>query len=547
MRETKELREYQKNVVEKVLASDKDLIICLPTGAGKTVIASSLISELNELGETVIFVVPRLELIKQAAETFGDVDIIWSGETSISGKKIIIASKDSLRTQIDKVPENPVLIFDEVHIGLEQTFNLISLIKPTRVLGLTATPERMDGKALLKGSDSVHKFGCFDELLQEETVSSLIDKGYLTPLRYYTKPIEGITEIKPNEANGQELSDEQMAEIFDRNSVWGDFVKSYEQYGIENGVKRPALGFTNTIAMAEKVAGIFCEAGYNFRVISGDMKVSVRNELINDLKTGKIDGLINAALLTYGFDCPPVSYAFSCRHIKSRPFWFQMVGRILRTCEGKKDAIFVDHGDSVSEFEEPSCSLPILNPLIKWRADGETKEEKQIRKRQQKKERESLKLLQELDPLPCEMVEIKVEDTWERMIKVLQKLKKENDGLFNLTQKLQKQSEALIHEKEELQQELKTASRRYVDKEKTFEFCKFNYCRVRNDLHEKFWNSPMYAGMNNAQKTLREHYETVERLREEGKNLSFLFDENVFVRSMSYWERNFTYKPRGYK
>lgn len=538
------LRDYQRITIEKVMSNNKDLIICLPTGAGKTVIASSLIFELNKINKTVIFVVPRLELIKQASEEFGDVDIIWSDKTSLTGKKTIIASKDSLRTQYKSINNlNPVLIFDEAHIGLEQTFNLIKLIHPERVLGLTATPERMDGKALLKGNDSIHKFGCFDELLQEETVSSLIDKGYLTPLKYFTKPIEGITDIKPNEANGQELSDEQMIAIFDNNQVWGDLVKSYEQYGISNGVKRPALGFTNTIVMAEKVANIFCEAGYNFKVISGEMNIKLREKLITELRDGTIDGLINAALLTYGFDCPPVSYAFSCRHIKSRPLWFQIVGRILRTFEGKSDAIFIDHGDSVSEFEEPNCSLPILDPFIKWRVDGETKEEKIERKKQQKKERESLKLLQELDPLPCEMVEIKVENTWERMIKVLQKLKKEKDGLFNLTQRLQKQSEVLITQNEKLEKELKTSGhRRFADSEKTFNFCRKNYCMIRNDLHEKFWNAPCYSGMSPEEKNKHEHFNTEKELRKLEDKQAFLFDENTFKRSMYYWEHNYTYR-----
>ena len=375
----KELREYQKQIVDKVIQSEKDLIICLPTGSGKTFIAWAVIQALNAKGRTVVFVVPRLELIEQAVNEFGDVDVIWSYKTSLTGKKCVVASKDSLRTQYKYVPECSVLIFDEAHISLEQTFNLVQLIKPLRVLGLTATPERMDGKALLKGFDSLHKFGVFDELLQEETVSSLIKKGYLCPLKYYTKPIDGIVDIKPDEANGQELSDVQMTDIFDTNQIWGDLVKSYETYGIENGLKRPALGFTNTIAMGEKVCQIFNDAGYNFKIITGEMSVKERKELIRQLKDREVDGLINAALLTYGFDCPSVSYAFSCRHIKSRPLWFQIVGRILRTCEGKENAIFVDHGDSVSEFEEPACSLPILDPCIVWKVNGETKEERQRR------------------------------------------------------------------------------------------------------------------------------------------------------------------------
>lgn len=73
----KELREYQENIINKVTHSNKDQIICLPTGAGKTVIAGNII---NKLKETVVFIVPRLELITQAKEEFsqilGDIDII---------------------------------------------------------------------------------------------------------------------------------------------------------------------------------------------------------------------------------------------------------------------------------------------------------------------------------------------------------------------------------------------------------------------------------------------------------------------------------------
>ena len=132
----KELREYQKQIVDKVVQSEKDLLICLPTGSGKTFIAWAVIQALNAKGVTVVFVVPRLELIDQAKNEFGDVDVIWSDKTSLTGNKCIVASKDSLRTQSKKVPENVVLIFDEAHISLEQTFNLVELIKPARVLGL---------------------------------------------------------------------------------------------------------------------------------------------------------------------------------------------------------------------------------------------------------------------------------------------------------------------------------------------------------------------------------------------------------------------------
>ena len=380
----KELREYQRNIVNDVLESTKDVVVCLPTGSGKTVIASALIEELQW---KVIFVVPRLELIKQASEEFGDVDIIWADKTSLDGKHCIIASKESLRRQYGGLPQElkdelheGTVIFDEVHVSLEQSYKIVQMIEPKRVIGLTATPERMDGQALLKGTGSTHKYGLFDDVLQRETVPSLIRKGFLCPLRYYARPIEGISDIRPDNPTADELSGSQMVKIFNENNIWGDLVHSYEEYG----KGRPALGFTTTVAMGEEVVQIFQDAGYDFRLIHGEMSVKERQGLIDALRNKEIDGLVNAALLTYGFDCPPVSYAFNCRHIKSRPLWFQVVGRILRPCEGKEDAIFVDHADSISEFSEPDCSLPILDETIVWRANGETKEEKQLRRRARK-------------------------------------------------------------------------------------------------------------------------------------------------------------------
>lgn len=544
------LRDYQQRIVDKVLASEKDVLICLPTGSGKTVIGFSIIQKLNNKGFYVVFIVPRLELIKQANKEFGEVDFIWSDKTKLTGKKCIIASKDSLRTQYKKLPANCVLIFDEAHISLEQTKKLVDLIKPVRILGLTATPERMDGKALLKGSDTIHKFGCFDELLQEETVVSLIDKGFLCPLKYYTKPIDGITDIKPEDANGQELSDKQMTEIFDNNQIWGDIVESYEKYGIQKGIKRPALGFTNTISMAEKVCDIFNNAGYRFKVISGEMNIKKREELISQLKTSSIDGLVNAALLTYGFDCPPVSYAFSCRHIKSRPLWFQIIGRILRTFEGKENAIFVDHGDSISEFEEPTCSLPILDPYITWKVNGETKIERQKRKKVQKKERDSLKLLQELDPLPCNMVEIKPENTWERMINVLQRLRNENEGLFKLTENLKNHAENVTKENEKLKESLKrNEAKRFVDSQKTFEFVKKYYCFERNRIHESF-EKDLYRQrtvLTYEKKSELEHQKTVQKLYALEVKQSFLFDDATFIRGINYWKTHYRYIQNMYR
>ena len=540
----KELRPYQQNITDIVVNSDKDLCICLPTGAGKTVIANAI---MNALTTNAIFIVPRLELIAQAQSEFGDVDVIWADKTSITDKHIIIASKDSLRTQLKNIPFETIpaltLIFDEAHIGIKQTYALVEAVKKqcdnVRVLGLTATPERMDGLALLKSikTDAVHKYGVFDEILQEETVSSLIDKGYLAPLHYYAKPIEGITDMRPDSSLGEELSGEQMTEIFNANGIWGDLVECYEKYAIKtdpygNITKRPAIGFTVTVAMAEKVVSVFNNAGYNFKVIHGEMGVKERRALINALSDGSIDGLVNAALLTYGFDCPPVSYAFSCRHIKSRPLWFQMVGRILRTCEGKEDAIFIDHGDSISEFSEPNNPLPILAPIMDWRADGEDKFVKKERKKQLKKAQDTMKLIQELAPLPADMVEVTVEDTYTRLIHAVQDLQRENGSLRKMIQLAKDENVRLIKEKElEREKALRAerearAVKKTVNRDKTFEYVKRNYCKIRRTLFSRYEEN-------------EQHRLTVDELRKNEEKLDFYFDRATFQEGVTYWKSHY--------
>lgn len=519
------LRDYQENIVYKVVNSTENFIICLPTGSGKTVIASAIMQQLEG---KVIFVVPRLELIKQAQDEFGDTDIIWSNRTSITGKKICIASKDSLRTHYKALGENITAIFDEAHIGIESTFKLVQKLKPKRVLGLTATPERMDGYALLKGTDKIHRFGVFDSLLQEETVFSLQRKGYLSELKYYAKPIEGITEIKSDKANKDELSEEQLVEIFDKNAIWGDLVKAYEEFGRY----RPALGFTPTINMAEVVAKIFQNAGYKFEVIHGGMNVQERAKLIEDLRSRKIHGLVNAALLTYGFDCPPVSYAFCCRHIKSRPLWFQIVGRILRPWPGKENAIFVDHTDCIAEFADPDWDLPITDPSIKWKVDGESKEQKQAEKAKRKKVQETMKLLQELDPLPADLVEVEQGNAWERLIRVLKDLRTKNDKLEKEKKDLEKEK----HKLKKVAKELATTKVRYVDPSATFDFVRRNYSHHRGVQREMLQTNSDYQNMPFEKQVDTEHAKTIMSLKYLANDLPFLLDENTFYRSLNWWK-----------
>lgn len=335
----KQLRDFQDKVVKNVCKSNEDFLISAPTGCGKTFIAEMIMSELSKQNElySFLFVVPRIILIQQFLEELtafkeSDFDIIQAENTKLSGKRFILASKDSLDNYIEMLPNNLIMFIDEVHEGLKQSFKLVQKIKPERLFGLTATPERSDGLSFMKGIDleneeKLHRYGLFDKYINAISIKEAQNLGYLCQLKYVSRNDLETLDIKSKGI--EEFTEEEITELFDRYNIWGDLVKTYKRYGKnKDGTFKPALGFTNTIKMAEKVSDIFNEAGFNFKVISGKTSLKERYKLIEQTKNGIINGLVNADLLTYGFNCPEISYIFSCRHILSKTLWVQMIGRV---------------------------------------------------------------------------------------------------------------------------------------------------------------------------------------------------------------------------
>ena len=148
------------------------------------------------------------------------------------------------------------------------------------------------------------------------------------------------------------------------------------------------------------------------------------------------------------------------------------------------------------------------------------------------------------------MVEIKPENTWERMINVLQRLRNENEGLFKLTENLKNHAENVTKENEKLKETLKrNEAKRFVDSQKTFEFVKKYYCFERNRIHERF-EKDLYRQrtvLTYEKKSELEHQKTVQKLYAlEGKQ-SFLFDDATFIRGINYWKTHYRYIQNMYR
>ncbi len=435
----KQLRDFQDKVVNKVIKTKDDVLISAPTGCGKTFIAEMIIKELSKQKRKInfLFVVPRIILIQQFLEELTafkreDFDIIQAENTKLTGKKFIIASKDSLENYIKKLPENLIMFLDEVHEGLKQSYELVQKIKPLRLFGLTATPERSDGLSLMKGIDldneeKLHKYGLFDSYINAISIKEAQNLGYLCELKYVSRNDLETLDIKSKGID--EFTEEEITSLFDKYNIWGDLVKTYRRYGKnKDGTFKPALGFTNTVKMAKKVASLFNKAGFCFKVISGNTPLSERFELIEMTKSGKINGLINADLLTYGFNCPEISYIFSCRHIRSKTLWIQMIGRGLRP--GKKELFFIDHTDTISEFSNSYYDIPFEADNFSWNYNGMTRLLKQ-KLSQERKETERIRkeLYKYVFNDNENLVLINQENRNKYMLELVKKYKNENESL----------------------------------------------------------------------------------------------------------------------
>jgi DNA repair protein RadD len=317
--------------------------------------------------------------------------------------KIHVVSKDTLIRRYNKIKNWPdLLVFDECHLYLDRQIEIISkmdewLIKngknPSnhKILGFTATPERLDGRGLWKNAG-----GVYDILIEGPSIPWLMENDYLSQMRYFSPPIDGIGDLK---RKGYDYDAIELDEFLKRKKIYGELVGHYEKHG----KNKPALIFCRSVKSAYMTAERFREKGFNFYCIEGKMTDKRRRDLIQALTNGTIDGLTNCELATYGLDIPRIEYGASIRPTLSRSLYFQMIGRILRpytnpeTGYQKEEALFFDHVNLVLEHQEPDYPgvPPHYVPYINWNFKGREK-------RKIKKTESNIKLCPYLDFMYCE-------------------------------------------------------------------------------------------------------------------------------------------------
>lgn len=331
-----ELRDYQKKAIEGLRAAyragKKAPLLCLPTGGGKTVIFSYIAQSAAAKGKRVLILVHRRELVQQTSETLAslglDHGIIAAGHP-MDTKPVQVASVQTLARRLERIKEDPgLIIVDEAHHAVAGSWaKIVDRFAESKLLGVTATPMRLDGKPL----DDV-----FDDLISGPSIKQLTNAGFLAPSKCFTIPVK--LDRKAIGISGGDFKMSDAVREMEKCKINGDAVIEYRKHC--NG--KPAVVFCCNIAHAEFVADLFSEAGYKAAHLSGKLNHEIRKQRIKDLGCGNLQVLTSCNVISEGTDIPAVAAAILLRPTKSEALYLQQVGRALRISKGKDYALVID-------------------------------------------------------------------------------------------------------------------------------------------------------------------------------------------------------------
>ena len=318
-------------------------LLCAATGAGKTVMFSAVAAGATGKGNRALIVAHRAELIRQASNKLRDAGvahgIIAPGypETHDLAQ---VGSVQTLARRLDRLPKFNVIIIDEAHHAVAgQYLALIKAQPQAKLLGVTATPERLDGKGL-----GTICGGVFDQMVLGPQVAELVSGGYLTPTRVGA-PRKG-PDLSQVRTVAGDYDARQLAAAMDVPAITGDAVAHYARHA----AGQPAIVFCVSVKHAQDVAEAFRQAGWRAMAAHGEMRPAERDAAIGGLANGGVQVLCAAELISEGLDVPAVGCVILLRPTKSLGLHLQQIGRGLRPAPGKTRLIVLDHAGNTATF-----------------------------------------------------------------------------------------------------------------------------------------------------------------------------------------------------
>lgn len=376
------LRPYQQDIrddIESRWLGVANVLAVLPTGAGKTVLFSSILAD--EPGSSCA-IAHRQELVSQISlalarngvrhriigqdpvirmivrlhmEEVGANYVVPNAKCAVASVNTLTGKKfsESLKPWL---PTVKLWVQDEAHHVLRdnQWGRAAAMFPNARGLGVTATPLRADGNGLGRHAD-----GLFDTMVIGPSMRDLITMGFLTEYRIFAPPS---TFQRDQVAVSQTTGDfnlDQMRKavassslvVHDEKQIVGDIVQHYQR--IAPG--KLGVTFVPDIATAETVAEQFNAAGVPAMAVSSKTPDDERCKILRKFKSRELMQLVNCDLFGEGFDLPAIEVVSMGRPTESYGLYVQQFGRALRLLDGKDRAIIIDHVGNVMRHGLPDA------------------------------------------------------------------------------------------------------------------------------------------------------------------------------------------------
>lgn len=319
-------------------------LVVAATGTGKTVVAALDYKQLmSELGgrPSLLFVAHREEILRQSLATYravlkdGSFGEIHGGGKIAEGQHVFAMIQSLRSDRLAQLGSDAfdVVVVDEFHHAAAESYDrLLDHVEPKELLGLTATPERLDGKDVTTWFDG--------RVAVELRLWEAIDQGFLVPFQYFGVAdgvdLNGITWRR----SGYVLS--ELSNLYTGDDLRvGKILKALDRIVADPGQMR-ALGFCVSKEHARYMAKKFTEAGLESCALTGDDRPEYRSQALGRLKQGELRCVFSVEVLGEGVDVPAVDCLLLLRPTESATVFSQQLGRGLRWADGKSHLTVID-------------------------------------------------------------------------------------------------------------------------------------------------------------------------------------------------------------
>lgn len=397
------LRPYQNEGIDAIEhgydGGLRRVMVVWPTGAGKTVLFSTLIRRWLERGKRALVLAHRDRLIQQAVEKVGR-EIKWEqmgivkAEQNRVHAQCVVASVQTLARErrLSQMPKCDLIIIDEAHRSSAKNYRKIieHVTHPdSLLLGVTATPDRTDGVGLGE---------VYEKIVHEVQLVEMIEQGYLVNIRAKNVglPID-LSDVKTKRnSEGIRDFDQDQLVIKMEAANWSERVCDA---WLDHASDRRTIVFVPRVAMGYALAERMRERGVSAAALDGSTPLHVQRATVADFERGAVQVLVNCDLFVEGADIPSINCVVMARPTKSRIVYCQAVGRGTRLSPetGKTDLLVLDVCGVTRQLS--LCSAADLIGLNSLK-DNETitqakKRETEEKEEEEKRQAEQLELLKD--------------------------------------------------------------------------------------------------------------------------------------------------------